>query len=58
MRYIPRQPELREEKMNRYIDEYDLPSYDAEIITSSKYLADIFEKTIEICQNPRKFLTG
>lgn len=49
-----RQPELREDKMNRYIDQYDLPAYDAEIITSSKYLADIFEKTTEICQNPKE----
>ncbi len=48
------QPELREEKMVRYVEEYKLSSYDAQIITSSKYLADIFEKTIEVCHNPNE----
>ena len=49
-----RQPEFREEKMQRYITEYDLPEYDSQIITSSKKLADIFEDTVAICGNPKK----
>lgn len=48
------QPELREEKLARYKEQYGLPDYDAEIITASKKLADIFEETAEICQKPKK----
>ncbi|MCI6731910.1 MAG: Asp-tRNA(Asn)/Glu-tRNA(Gln) amidotransferase subunit GatB [Lachnospiraceae bacterium] len=49
-----RQPEFREEKMVRYMDQFELPEYDAEIITSTRKLADIFEKTAEICGKPKK----
>ena len=38
-----RQPELRTEKLLRYRKEFDIPQYDAEILTASKKLADIFE---------------
>ncbi|MCK5227198.1 MAG: Asp-tRNA(Asn)/Glu-tRNA(Gln) amidotransferase subunit GatB [Desulfobulbaceae bacterium] len=36
-------PELPEERKNRFIHEFDLPEYDAEILTSEKELADYFE---------------
>jgi aspartyl-tRNA(Asn)/glutamyl-tRNA(Gln) amidotransferase subunit B len=49
-----RQPELRDEKMLRYETEYDIPAYDAGIITSSKRLADIFEETVAICEKPKE----
>ncbi len=49
-----RQPELRTEKLERYESEYEIPRYDAEIITSSKHLADIFEQTVAICGKPKK----
>ena len=49
-----RQPELREEKLIRYKEEYGLPDYDAEIITGAKKLADIFEATAAICGKPKK----
>ena len=39
-----RQPELRTEKLARYKREFDIPDYDAGIITSSKRMADIFEE--------------
>ncbi len=48
------QPELRDELRARYIKEYELPEYDADIITSSKHMADIFEETTAICNNPKK----
>lgn len=35
-----RQPELRTEKLLRYETEYDIPRYDAEILTNSKVMAD------------------
>ncbi len=49
-----RQPELRDEKMTRYETEYDIPEYDASLITSSKKLADIFEATVAICNKPKE----
>lgn len=49
-----RQPELRDEKMVRYEKEYEIPHYDASIITGSKKLADIFEETVALCQKPKE----
>ncbi|MGN1376928.1 MAG: Asp-tRNA(Asn)/Glu-tRNA(Gln) amidotransferase subunit GatB [Dorea sp.] len=49
-----RQPEFRDEKLQRYKKEFDIPQYDAEIITESKHMADIFEKTTAICGKPKK----
>jgi aspartyl-tRNA(Asn)/glutamyl-tRNA(Gln) amidotransferase subunit B len=48
------QPELRTEKLERYKKEFDIPEYDAEILTSSKKIADIFEETTAICNKPKK----
>ena len=49
-----RQPELRTEKLIRYKKDFDIPDYDAQIITSAKKLADIFEATTAICKKPKK----
>ena len=49
-----RQPELRTEKLERYKVEYDIPQYDAEIITSHKKLADIFEATVALGKKPKE----
>ncbi|MCI8964347.1 MAG: Asp-tRNA(Asn)/Glu-tRNA(Gln) amidotransferase subunit GatB [Eubacterium sp.] len=49
-----RQPELQEEKAERYKKEFDIPEYDINIITSSKRLADMFEATTAICHNAKK----
>lgn len=48
------QPEFREEKMLRYKTEYDIPEYDIAIITDSKAMADYFEDTVAICNQPKK----
>ena len=40
-------PELPDARKKRYIEEIGLPEYDAEVLTSSKAMADFFEKTIE-----------
>ena len=48
------QPEFRDEKLKRYKEEYKIPEYDAQIITEDKHLADIFEETTAICNNPKK----
>ena len=49
-----RQPELRTEKLQRYKTEFDIPDYDAGILTGSKRMADIFEETTAICGKPKK----
>lgn len=49
-----RQPELRDAKMLRYEKEFDIPAYDAGIITSVKRLADIFEETVALCSKPKE----
>lgn len=49
-----RQPELRDEKMKRYMEEFGLPEYDAKILTSVKKLADLFEQTTALCEKPKK----
>ncbi len=49
-----RQPEFKTEKMKRYKEEYGIPEYDINIITDSKKMADVFEKTTAICGNPKK----
>ena len=49
-----RQPELRTEKLARYKKEFDIPDYDAEILTGSKHLADLFEETTALCGKPKK----
>ncbi len=49
-----RQPELRTQKLIRYKKDFDLPDYDAEIITSAKRMADIFEEATAVCGRPKK----
>ena len=38
-------PELPMQKRNRFVEQYQLPRYDADVLTSSRSLADFFEKT-------------
>jgi aspartyl-tRNA(Asn)/glutamyl-tRNA(Gln) amidotransferase subunit B len=49
-----RQPEFKSEKMERYAKEFDIPEYDIEMITDSKRLADLFEETAALCNQPKK----
>jgi len=46
-------PELPDQKKNRFQDEYDLPPYDAEVLTSSRELADYFEACIKDFNQPK-----
>jgi aspartyl-tRNA(Asn)/glutamyl-tRNA(Gln) amidotransferase subunit B len=46
-------PELPAEKKKRFMVEYDLPSYDAEILTSDRELADYFEKCLKRFNQPK-----
>jgi aspartyl-tRNA(Asn)/glutamyl-tRNA(Gln) amidotransferase subunit B len=40
-------PELPEAKRLRFVEQYGLPGYDAEVLTASRYLADYFEQVVE-----------
>ncbi len=48
------QPELRPQKLARYKQEYDIPDYDANILTETKKMADLFEETTALCGKPKK----
>ncbi len=47
-------PEMAREKQARYEREFDLPAYDAGIITGTKALADLFEQTTALCGRPKE----
>lgn len=47
-------PEMRQEKIRRYISEYGISEYDAGLITESKIIADLFESAAEISNSPKK----
>ena len=44
-------PELPESRKERYLNEYGLTQKDANLLTASKHLSDMFEKASEICGN-------
>ena len=46
-------PEMPESRRKRYLEEYNLSPKDAKILTSSKYLSELFEKAIKVCNNPK-----
>lgn len=46
-------PELPEAKKKRYIEEYNLPEYDASVLTSSRALAEFFEKAVSKSNNAK-----
>ena len=46
-------PEMPEKRKARYIEELGLPEYDANILTSSKHLSDLFERANNVCNNPK-----
>lgn len=46
-------PELPEARRERFIKNYQIPEYDAEILTSSKALGDYYEKTTSLYSNSK-----
>ncbi|MBZ4661445.1 MAG: gatB [Thermotoga sp.] len=46
-------PELPDEKAKRFMREYDLPEYDAKVLTSSKELAEFFEECVKVVNRPK-----
>ncbi len=45
-------PELPYQKEKRFINEYKISKEDADVLVSSKVLADFFEKTVKLCNEP------
>jgi aspartyl-tRNA(Asn)/glutamyl-tRNA(Gln) amidotransferase subunit B len=46
-------PELPEAKRQRLMSQYDLPPYDAEVLTASRSLAEYFEATVQLYNQPK-----
>lgn len=46
-------PELPLARMERFISSYNLPSYDAGVLTAEKDLADYFEETVSLNKDPK-----
>ncbi|HHV95740.1 MAG TPA: Asp-tRNA(Asn)/Glu-tRNA(Gln) amidotransferase subunit GatB [Clostridiaceae bacterium] len=46
-------PELPDARKERYVREFSLPEYDANILTSSKVLSDFFEKAVQHSNNAK-----
>ncbi len=46
-------PELPAVRRQRFMDQYGLPEYDAEILTSSRELADYYEQTVKIINDAK-----
>jgi len=49
-----RMPELPDARRDRFMKQYELPPYDAGILTSSKDMADFFEKCVGLYNRPKK----
>ena len=47
-------PELPRQKMERFIKEYNLPAYDAEVLTQSKDLSVFYEETVKLADDPKQ----
>ena len=47
-------PELPDQRKQRFVDEYNLPEYDAVILTDSRDLANYFEGALQVYANPKK----
>ena len=46
-------PELPDEKKGRFVKDYKIPEYDAEILTSTKAMANYFEECVRLFPEPK-----
>jgi len=46
-------PELRQERARRFVSQYGLPEYDANLLTQSRALADYFEEAVGLYDKPK-----
>ncbi|MGD9131035.1 MAG: Asp-tRNA(Asn)/Glu-tRNA(Gln) amidotransferase subunit GatB [Candidatus Bathyarchaeota archaeon] len=47
-------PELPDARIHRFVDTYNLPKYDAEVLVSDKSLADFFERSVQLYSRPKE----
>jgi len=47
-------PELPDARIRRFVDTYNLPKYDAEVLVSDKALADFFERSVQLYNRPKE----
>ena len=46
-------PELPDEKKERFVRQYEIPEYDAEILTSTKAMATYYEESVRLFPEPK-----
>jgi len=46
-------PELPLAKRERFVKDYQIPAYDAGVLTADKALADYYEKVVRLCAQPK-----
>jgi aspartyl-tRNA(Asn)/glutamyl-tRNA(Gln) amidotransferase subunit B len=46
-------PELPLEKRERFLRDYQIPAYDAGVLTTSRALADYYEEVVRLCGQPK-----
>ena len=46
-------PELPEQKRERFIQHYKIPEYDANVLTTSREIADYYEKSVSLYPEPK-----
>lgn len=51
-------PELPLARRSRFVEEYNLPLYDAEILTEERSLADYFERSVELYSGDPKHISN
>lgn len=49
-----RLPELGHEKAARFVSQYGIPEYDAQVLTAEKPIAEYFEKVAALSKDPKK----
>ncbi len=46
-------PELPQARRERFVNEYQIPAYDAGVLTSEKALAEYYEEVVKLCGRPK-----
>lgn len=47
-------PEMPDQRRHRYVNEYDLPEYDAKVLTLTKEMSDFFDASVQAGADPKQ----
>lgn len=47
-------PEMPKARRQRYVEDYDIPAYDAEVLTATVEMSDFFDETVELGADPKQ----